>query len=657
MPRSEDSRLKLKIIIVVSSVFFLCLCVAGYFIADYLIDRNNSNKPTNEGNKGYYSATVNSPSEVIASPYTGDAAVSDELKSIFYSSDAPGGAPKDDGTGKIWLVLKPTERNMVSKIKIEGDYTELEELGQDIYCIHGVGSDLTVSVSVKSTPASTGEIFADFGYGISDDGYMTVVWDEAPNEPLRYVELSYTDGKSAHTEYVDASSGKIEFFKMMENIHYTVGIRAVGYKHVGKKIEFEGCYMKAPRDISFPRVEITTENYNLPSFDIVNSPGKYWGQGITNALYEQCIMTVYNENDEVVFDSSLQMNESEEYLGAKIKVRGNTSASQALNEKYPYKIKLSEKADLLEPLIGRPKDGKAYEDKNWLLLNYGEEGYRIAGDAIADAVGTGWSPDYCYVSLYINGDYRGLYVLSESVKEGNGTGDSQSRVPVDSDGYVFECDAYWWNESLYLNTPMTKDTAMFFTFKYPDADKINEDSYEYAYIKDYMIRFEEALLRDDDSYLDYIDLDSFVKWLLVSDYLCISDGGGCNLFLYKKDSTDMTKVFMGPNWDYDSWMGSVEGLSTIRMYWDGCPFYFPYLLEKESFKERYRELFYETYGSLDSFVDAAFSKTDSTAHLYLQTYENMRFGTGTRSLDSTKAAFKSWLYEHVSWMEGQINQY
>lgn len=39
-------------------------------------------------------------------------------------------------------------------------------------------------------------------------------------------------------------------------------------------------------------------------------------------------------------------------------------------------------------------------------------------------------------------------------------------------------------------------------------------------------------MRNDDSYLDYIDLDSFVKWLLVSDYLGIKDSGGCNLYLY-----------------------------------------------------------------------------------------------------------------------------
>ncbi|MBQ9121352.1 MAG: CotH kinase family protein [Clostridia bacterium] len=602
-----------------------------------------------------YTATVSPSDNVIASPYTGDVTVPEVLSGIYYSADAPGGIPQADGTGKIWLVLKPTQRYKVSEIKIEGVYSHVESLGRDLYCIHGVGSDLSVSTSVKRMYNSSKEMLEDFGYGISEDGKLTVRWAEASDVPLRYIEINYDDGENTYTEYVDAATEELEYLELTENTRYTFSVRAVGYERVGKNIDFEVCYMTAPKGVSFPRVEITTENYVWPDCDVVHSPDKYWGSGVTNALYQQCIMTVYDENNNVVYDSSLEMKEGEAYLGAKMKIRGNTSAAHAANEKYPYKIKLSTKADLLAPLIGRPDDGKAYEDKDWLLLNFGEEGYRIGGDAIADAVGTAWSPDYCYVSLYVNGDYRGLYVLSESVKRGNGTGEEQARVAVDKSGYVFECDAYWWNESLYFNTPMTEKTAMFYTFKHPDPDDIDTASPQYAYIKDYMTRFEEALMQDDDSYLDYIDLDSFVKWLLVSDYLCISDGGGANIFLYKKDATDNSKVFLGPNWDFDSWMGDVQGLSTIRMYWTNSPFYFPYLLKKESFTERYKELFYETREKLEAYIDDAFAQTDNEAHLQLLECDNVRFGTTVKSLSDTKEEFKVWLDEHIRWMESQLN--
>ena len=408
--------------------------------------------------------------------------------------------------------------------------------------------------------------------------------------------------------------------------------------------------MEAPKSVSFPRVEITTENYIWPDCDFVGSPSGCWGAGITNAFYEQCVVTIYDKNNEITYTSSAK----NDFTEAKLKIRGNTSARYASNGRFPYKIKLNQKADLLKPFIDRPTDSVVYEDKDWLLLNYGNYGYRVCGEAIGDAVGTEWTPEFCFVSLYVNGEYRGLYVLSEAVEEGSGTDEDKYRVNVDTDGYVFECDAYWWNEDLTMSTPLTENTPMHFTFKYPDPDEITEDSYQYKYLKDYITRFEEALMQDDDSYLDYIDLDSFVKWLLVSDYLCIEDGGGCNLFLYKKDSTDNSKIHMGPNWDFDSFMGNVYGLSVIRLTWDTAPFYYQYLIEKDSFQKRYCEFFKETYEKLTDYVENAFAQIDIENHFELIKFDNVRFGSSLKTLTLRKEVFLDWLDDHIEWMKTQF---
>ena len=108
---------------------------------------------------------------------------------------------------------------------------------------------------------------------------------------------------------------------------------------------------------------------------------------------------------------------------------------------------------------------------------------------------------------------------------------------------------------------------------------------------------------------------------------------------------------MGPNWDFDSYMGDVEALATIRLYWNGAPFYYPYIIAKKSFQTRYKELFNETRGKLNSFIDDEFSKIDEEAHLQLLEYDNIRFGTSVKSLSAQKAKFKAWLGEHLAWME------
>ena len=174
------------------------------------------------------------------------------------------------------------------------------------------------------------------------------------------------------------------------------------------------------------------------------------------------------------------------------------------------------------------------------------------------------------------------------------------------------------------------------------------------YLKNYLTEFEEALMRDDDSYLDYIDLDSFVKWLLVSDFLCISDGGGCNIFLCKEDSTENTKLEMGPNWDFDSYMGDVYGLSTIRLKWDTAPFYYQHLIEKESFQKRYSELFWELKDTLEENIEKELAKINEESHTSLLQYDSFRFGSSFRTLSERKDKFITWLGEHIRWMENQF---
>ena len=51
--------------------------------------------------QGYFVATVAKSEYFIATPYTDGKDVANDLKGVFYSADAPGGNPRNDGTGKI----------------------------------------------------------------------------------------------------------------------------------------------------------------------------------------------------------------------------------------------------------------------------------------------------------------------------------------------------------------------------------------------------------------------------------------------------------------------------------------------------------------------------------------------------------------------------
>lgn len=269
-------------------------------------------------------------------------------------------------------------------------------------------------------------------------------------------------------------------------------------------------------------------NYGYALINTTKVPGrmKIFKYGKTDA--------VYDSGDYVKKESGLT-----------IKLRGNTSAgvdeSGPLNEKHPYKIKLQKKDDLLADLVGR--SGKKYKDKDWILLKDGTSLNTFVGLSVADIAGTAWTPEFAYVNLVLNGNYRGIYMLIESISQ------SEKRVNVADDGYVIERDAYWWNEDVYLKTALDQK----YTFKYPDSDDIDE---QLEVIKKYMKLVEVSV--QDGTYDKYIDYESFARWQLIHDALGTWDSAGSNIYLTKYDSTSpdknstWTKLAMSTPWDFDS---------------------------------------------------------------------------------------------------------
>ncbi|MBO4607087.1 MAG: CotH kinase family protein [Prevotella sp.] len=225
--------------------------------------------------------------------------------------------------------------------------------------------------------------------------------------------------------------------------------------------------------------------------------------------------------------------------GMTVKVRGNSSA---WSDKHPFKLKLQRKADLL--LRGDAR----YDDRDWVLLY--ESPYtlcNLVSRQVCAMLGMDYVPCGEYVNLLFNGDYRGLYFLSESVGR-----NPLCRIDVDSDeGYIIELDAYWWNEDVWFETLLTEGSPFRrYTFKYPDPDDVTEGQVEY--IRTVMSCVEQSIM--DGSYPAWIDVDSFVSWILAHDILGTWDSMGSNTFLTKHDSSDSSKVRLGPPWDFDTVM-------------------------------------------------------------------------------------------------------
>jgi hypothetical protein len=321
------------------------------------------------------------------------------------------------------------------------------------------------------------------------------------------------------------------------------------------------------RSLSMPVVVINTIDNEEPTGEYVVAPEGCNGGSIRNATKVPGSLVIY-KGDETLYDSG----EYEEGVsGMKYNIRGNWSSWLP---KKPFKIKLEKKADLL------CRGNKKYNDRNWVLLKEEHTLLNLyAGTEINRLAGMPWTPAFQFVNVVINGDFRGLYALCESVRR-----NSDCRLDVNKDtGYIFEYDPYWWNEDFFVPSNYSDN----YTFKHPDVEDFTEEST--TYISNAVLEMEQSL--KDGTYPYYIDVLSYASWLIAHDILGTQDGLGSNIYMTKYDNTTSSLFQMANLWDFDTiCMNEGTWASIHYRYHFNDLLNSPNTLFKDTYINRYHEL-------------------------------------------------------------------
>ena len=324
--------------------------------------------------------------------------------------------------------------------------------------------------------------------------------------------------------------------------------------------------LEAMADMKLPLLVINTVDGEEPTCDAAEPPEGAWGHSITNATKVPASMRIIVQGD-TIFDSGEYVKKES---GLTVKIRGNNSGR---NPKKPYKLKLQKKEDLLF------RGDKKRKDKDWVLLRNSSI-VSPMGFWTSELIGQEWTPAHQIVNVWMNGTYRGVYVLCEQI-----TVNPDCRISIDEEeGYVVEADPYWWNEDICFPSTLTAP-EMKFTYKYPDPEDITDEWHE-AVIADVLAN--EARITDG-TFDEVYDCESFAKWLVGWDILGNYDSAGGNMYIVRKDAS--SKIHMGPLWDFDqalvvdkSWIGLHDGL-----------FYFHHMLQSsnDAFRRAFRQVWQE----------------------------------------------------------------
>lgn len=314
---------------------------------------------------------------------------------------------------------------------------------------------------------------------------------------------------------------------------------------------------------------------NIPVMNVTTASGK----PVTSKTYENATITITGAKDE-------RFNIT---VTTQIRGRGNSSwsgsASQdSYNSKNSYRLKLDEKEKLLG--IGDSKN------KDWVLNSnkFDLSGLRNALVwELADKMGTmTYVPDYCWVQLYVNGQYRGMYMVTELIEDANDRVELDKTVTVSKDkGYLLEIDfrgnyedtPYFYVDG-YGPTPQSDlHGAKEFVVK---NDCTEED---FAYIESYIKKCHSAIMSGDRDAIDhYVDLASLIDMYIMEELSKDVDVGAASFFLHKKEGG---KLYFTAPWDFDFGFGTygpaVSENGLVSEYNDGCP-WFAALVEQEWFR-------------------------------------------------------------------------
>lgn len=561
-----------------------------------------------------------------------------------YSRDKDSGLRVKDGTGEINFKVKIDDDYDIDMLWVRGLYDKCQDnektKEEDVYRITKIRGDLEVTITTKKIYCKN--------FAASDDlesNSFTFSWTTRKPENVDYVLIDINQEQQIKHQndiykFIDAIKNKLYNFTFTPILKNGV---------VGSTITCSRALIDSPKDISFPRVEINTQKNILPSYNSVLPPPGCWGQSIVNNNYIQSIVKIYDKNNSIIYDSSNDMSPKGIYDGAKIKYRGNTSALGS--EKKSIKLKIEEPADLLESFRLKPISNVNYKNKEWLLINTGENIKQLAGFSIAQTLEFDWPPEFQYCTLYINNDFRGLYVLCESVSKGEGEGEYQSRYKIDNDGYIVENDPYWWKEDLSFETNLFKYGPIKYTFKYPDLDDFNQTIYDYIY--NYILEFESFLINEDSRCLDYIDISSYAKWILAHDILITADHAGSNMYAFKKDSSNSTKLQAGTVWDFDSAF-NIGDINTLSYYRSDLHYYYPWLLKFDEVNDEIKNEYKYYKNNIVDNITVHINQLDEAIFNNLLRAESLRYNLQISPLNDKIADLMTFLEGHLVFLDNNL---
>ena len=360
-----------------------------------------------------------------------------------------------------------------------------------------------------------------------------------------------------------------------------------------------------------------------------------------------------------------------------IERRGNSSQWQG---KTPYRFETvdDEGENSIVELLGMPAEN------DWVLYAPWQDKTMIRNVLtyqLSNEMGR-YASRSRHVELYLNDEYRGIYVLMEKIKRDGNRVDISKLNPGEitgddvTGGYILKFDWFYTGDN--IGGFESEYDNMIYNYHYPKPSDIVPE--QEAYIEEYINDFETIMMgtdytNDSTGYPSMMNVESFVDFILLQELAKNVDAYRLSTYIYKDKESIDNRLTAGPVWDFNHGFGNCDYGETWEVdNWlleynpeggDQVAFWWELLWEDLAFQHkaavRYTELrqtiFSEEhiYSIIDSIadylgpaVDRNFARWPLLGNYIWPNY--YVFDTYEEEIDY----LKSWTAQRLAWMDSDI---
>lgn len=413
-------------------------------------------------------------------------------------------------------------------------------------------------------------------------------------------------------------------------------------------------------------------NFNLPLV-IINTNG----QTIPEEPRIVADMGIINNGEG---QTNAEFDDWNEYSG-KISIERRGESSKGFKKKsYSIELQNEDGSNNNVSILGFPEENDfvlygPYSDKTLIKNVLSYELFRRTGR---------WAPGTRYVEVILDGEYKGVYVLTEKLKR------DENRVDIDkiteedispeeiSGGYILRRDKTaksdddeWWRSPVgqpYHETMWYE----YFDPKYKDLTSDQAD-----YIKYWMEEFDNVMSGDDFNtpeigYKKYIKTKSFIDMMFLNEISKGIDNYLFSTYFHKENDADGGQLIAGPPWDYNLGYGNLN----YGDDWDAAEYYgwcytqgsrvywFERLMEDEGYRNKvycrwtkFRESIYSDE-NIEAIIDSCINVLGPAVDRNFEKYPILGeyFWPAKHWPDTYEEEIyelKSWLIDRLDWIDGE----